>query len=181
VCIVGGGFAGLWTAVRLTERDPSLRIALVEQDIVGGGASGRNGGFFSSSWWDLGALIGLFGEAEACGTRSRSPIRSKRPARSARPTGSSAGGHHDGTLGVRSGEWQDGIGRSDAIELCRRLGFADRMVPLDAAEVGRTRTRRRSSAGPSSGTARSSSRGDSRAGLRRVLLERGVRIYERSP
>jgi heterodisulfide reductase subunit A-like polyferredoxin len=63
VCIVGGGFAGLWTAVRLTERDPSLRIALVEQDIVGGGASGRNGGFFSSSWWDLGVLIGLFGEA----------------------------------------------------------------------------------------------------------------------
>ena len=51
VCIVGGGFAGLWTAVRLGEREPGLRIVLLEQDIVGGGASGRNGGFFSSSWW----------------------------------------------------------------------------------------------------------------------------------
>src|SRR4051794_6752495 len=47
-CIVGGGFAGLWTAVRLTERAPGMRIVILEQDIVGGGASGRNGGFASS-------------------------------------------------------------------------------------------------------------------------------------
>ncbi len=64
VCIVGGGFAGLWTAVRLTEREPGLRIAMLEQDIVGGGASGRNGGFFSSSWHDLEGLVSLFGDAE---------------------------------------------------------------------------------------------------------------------
>src|SRR4029078_8618815 len=37
VCIVGGGFAGLWTAVRLTERAPGMRIVILEQDIVGGG------------------------------------------------------------------------------------------------------------------------------------------------
>ncbi|MGZ4151711.1 MAG: FAD-dependent oxidoreductase, partial [Actinomycetota bacterium] len=53
VCVVGGGFAGLWTAVELSSREPSMRIALVEADICGGGASGRNGGFLSSSWWDL--------------------------------------------------------------------------------------------------------------------------------
>ena len=64
VCIVGGGFAGLWTAVRLTERAPGMRIALIEQDIVGGGASGRNGGFASSSWFDADAIIALFGEQE---------------------------------------------------------------------------------------------------------------------
>ena len=40
VCIVGGGFAGLWTANELIRRDPSLRIALLEADICGGGASG---------------------------------------------------------------------------------------------------------------------------------------------
>jgi glycine/D-amino acid oxidase-like deaminating enzyme len=45
VCIVGGGFAGLWTAIELSAREPSMRIALLEQDICGGGASGRNGGF----------------------------------------------------------------------------------------------------------------------------------------
>ena len=62
VCIVGGGFAGLWTAVELADREPGMRIALLEQDICGGGASGRNGGFFASSWWDVPALCGLFGE-----------------------------------------------------------------------------------------------------------------------
>ena len=43
VCIVGGGFCGLWTAIRLKERDPSLDIAIVEQGLCGSGASGRLG------------------------------------------------------------------------------------------------------------------------------------------
>lgn len=64
VCVVGAGFAGLWTALELMERDRSLRVALLDADICGGGASGRNGGFFSSSWWDLPAICGLFGEEE---------------------------------------------------------------------------------------------------------------------
>src|SRR4029079_7346783 len=64
VCIVGGGFAGLWTAVRLIEREPGLRIAIVEQDIVGGGASGRNGGFVSSSWYDAAAMVSRHGLPE---------------------------------------------------------------------------------------------------------------------
>ena len=64
VCIVGGGFAGLWTAIQLTEREPGLRIALIEQDIAGGGASGRNGGFLSASWFDIDAIVGLFGDEE---------------------------------------------------------------------------------------------------------------------
>jgi len=45
VAIVGGGFTGLWTAYYLTERDPSLRILVIERDICGFGASGRNGGW----------------------------------------------------------------------------------------------------------------------------------------
>jgi glycine/D-amino acid oxidase-like deaminating enzyme len=48
VAIAGGGFTGLWTAYALTERDPSLRIAIVEAETVGYGASGRNGGFVSA-------------------------------------------------------------------------------------------------------------------------------------
>jgi glycine/D-amino acid oxidase-like deaminating enzyme len=180
VCIVGGGFAGLWTAVRLTERDPSLRIALVEQDIVGGGASGRSGGFFSSSWWDLGALIGLFGEAEGVRYALALADSVEEAGSFCASNGIECGWHHDGTLGVRSGEWQDGIGRSDAVELCRRLGFADRMVPLDAAEV-------RAFADSPSFLGGAFIRDSAvvqparlARGLRRVLLERGVRIYERS-
>ena len=44
VCIVGGGFAGLNTALGLAER--GVRdVVLLEADAVGHGASGRNGGF----------------------------------------------------------------------------------------------------------------------------------------
>lgn len=45
VAIMGAGFTGLWTAYALTELDPSLRIAIVEAEHVGFGASGRNGGW----------------------------------------------------------------------------------------------------------------------------------------
>jgi glycine/D-amino acid oxidase-like deaminating enzyme len=47
VAIVGAGFTGLWTAYYLTERDPSLRVAVLEREVAGFGASGRNGGWAS--------------------------------------------------------------------------------------------------------------------------------------
>jgi glycine/D-amino acid oxidase-like deaminating enzyme len=45
VVIVGAGYTGLWTALYLAERDPSLRIIVCEAHIAGFGASGRNGGW----------------------------------------------------------------------------------------------------------------------------------------
>ena len=48
VVIVGGGYTGLWTAYYLLQRDPSLRIAILEAQVVGFGASGRNGGWCSA-------------------------------------------------------------------------------------------------------------------------------------
>ena len=45
VAIVGGGFTGLWTARYLADADPSLRIAVLEAETCGFGASGRNGGW----------------------------------------------------------------------------------------------------------------------------------------
>ena len=48
VCIVGGGLTGLWTAYYLQEADPTLSIAILEKDIAGFGASGRNGGWSSA-------------------------------------------------------------------------------------------------------------------------------------
>lgn len=44
VAILGAGYTGLWTAYYLLERDPSLTVAIVEKEIAGFGASGRNGG-----------------------------------------------------------------------------------------------------------------------------------------
>ncbi len=48
VCIVGAGFTGLWTAYSLLRADPSLRIAVLEREVAGFGASGRNGGWCSA-------------------------------------------------------------------------------------------------------------------------------------
>ncbi|MEV1288715.1 FAD-dependent oxidoreductase [Micromonospora sp. NPDC049679] len=48
VAIVGGGYTGLWTAYYLATADPTLRIAVLEKEIAGYGASGRNGGWCSA-------------------------------------------------------------------------------------------------------------------------------------
>ena len=48
VAVVGAGFTGLWTAHYLAEADPSLRIAVLEAEVAGYGASGRNGGWCSA-------------------------------------------------------------------------------------------------------------------------------------
>ena len=47
--VVGGGFAGLWAALRAKERDPQRRVVLVEGRRIGWAASGRNGGFCEAS------------------------------------------------------------------------------------------------------------------------------------
>jgi glycine/D-amino acid oxidase-like deaminating enzyme len=48
VAILGGGYSGLWTAYYLLRANRDLRIAILEREIVGFGASGRNGGWCSS-------------------------------------------------------------------------------------------------------------------------------------
>ncbi len=52
VAIVGAGYTGLWTAYYLKRRAPQLRVAIVEAETAGFGASGRNGG------WLMGNLLG---------------------------------------------------------------------------------------------------------------------------
>ena len=49
LCIVGGGYTGLWTAIIAKERDPSRDVVLIDAAEVGSAASGRNGGFMESS------------------------------------------------------------------------------------------------------------------------------------
>jgi glycine/D-amino acid oxidase-like deaminating enzyme len=54
VAIVGAGFTGLWTAWHLLRHEPTLRVVVIEREIAGWGASGRNGGWcsalFAASW-----------------------------------------------------------------------------------------------------------------------------------
>jgi glycine/D-amino acid oxidase-like deaminating enzyme len=49
LCIVGGGYTGLWTAIIAKERDPSRDIVLIDAAECGSAASGRNGGFMDAS------------------------------------------------------------------------------------------------------------------------------------
>jgi len=48
VCIVGGGYTGLWTAYYLAGLRPGLRIVVLEAAFAGYGASGRNGGWVTA-------------------------------------------------------------------------------------------------------------------------------------
>jgi len=48
IAIVGAGYTGLWTAWYLKQLEPSLAIVILEAEIAGFGASGRNGGWCSA-------------------------------------------------------------------------------------------------------------------------------------
>lgn len=62
VAIVGAGYSGLWTAYYLLDHDPSLRVAIVEREHVGFGASGRNGG------WCIGEMAANHTKLAAAGS-----------------------------------------------------------------------------------------------------------------
>lgn len=49
LCIVGGGFTGLWAALHAKAQEPGRDVVLVEGDRIGAAASGRNGGFLVAS------------------------------------------------------------------------------------------------------------------------------------
>ncbi len=66
VCIIGGGFTGLWTAITLKKQKPELNIAIIEKDLCGQGASGRNGGAMLTWSTKFASLIKEFGLEQAC-------------------------------------------------------------------------------------------------------------------
>jgi glycine/D-amino acid oxidase-like deaminating enzyme len=177
VCIVGGGFAGLWTAIELSTREPGMRIALLESDICGGGASGRNGGFFSCSWWDLEGLCRLYGEES--GVRYASALRDQiYEARDFCEENSiDAWFHIDGVLIARLGGWQeDSMG--GGAEIARRNDLRDPYEPLDAAGARSYADSPLFSGGTFLKDSATVQPARLARGLRRVLLERGVRIFE---
>ncbi|MDT0445158.1 NAD(P)/FAD-dependent oxidoreductase [Streptomyces johnsoniae] len=65
VCVVGGGFTGLWTALDIVRRAPGTDVVLIEADICGGGASGANAGFLMPMWARFSSLVAISDHAEA--------------------------------------------------------------------------------------------------------------------
>lgn len=65
VAILGGGYTGLWTAIRIKEQSPQTSVVVIEQHYCGYGASGRNGGIAEPSWAKFPTMVGLWGPDEA--------------------------------------------------------------------------------------------------------------------
>ncbi|MEC9091965.1 MAG: FAD-dependent oxidoreductase [Planctomycetota bacterium] len=65
VCIVGGGYTGLWTAIFLKRQQPNLGVVVIDKGLCGSGASGRNGGCLLTWSTKYSSLKKLYGEPEA--------------------------------------------------------------------------------------------------------------------
>ena len=179
VCIVGGGFAGLWTAYELTEREPSLSVVLLEAAVCGAGGSGANGGFFSSSWMSVGEICRRFGDE--AGLRWATAVGDAVAELDAwcERHGADVELHHEGILYGQAGEWQAGPDRA-ALALLERHDLGERLRALDAAEARRVADSPRWTAGiftPDLATVQPAKLARE---LRRVVLERGVRVCEGS-
>lgn len=65
ICIIGGGYTGLWTAIKIKQRQPNCQVTILEKGRCGQGASGRNGGCMLTFATKFPTLLRLFGVEEA--------------------------------------------------------------------------------------------------------------------
>ena len=172
VVVIGGGYAGLWTAWQLHER---ARVVLLEADVCGHGPSGRNGGFCETLWSNLPSLRERFGDERALAAARASSESVRAIGEWCEAQGVDAWFRQAGFVMVSTDAAQDAV-----IE--RILGASDRehVVPLDGAAV-RARCDsprfRRGLFVPDDATVHPARLA---LGLRQRLLERGVAIHERS-
>lgn len=136
VTVIGAGYTGLWTAYHLARLDPTLRVHVVEAQTVGGGASGRNGGWLSGllpiGLDELARRHGRYGATswqramydnvnEVLAVLDRERIE--------------AGVAHGGTLVIARNDAQEARLREE-LATARRYGFDDGdLRRLDAAEL----------------------------------------------
>ncbi len=179
VCIVGGGYTGLWTALRLAELEPGISIVLVEADICGGGPSGRNGGFALSWWPKVETFVKRVGEDEAFRLARISAEAIDELGTFCEREGVDAHFRRGGWLWTATSPAQ--LGSWDgAVAAAARAG--ERPFELLSAEE----TQRRTGSPVHLGAAYEAGAATVQPallarGLRRVALARGVRIFERSP
>ncbi len=180
VLIVGGGYTGMWTAYHLTEREPGIDVALLEQDVCGAGPSGRNGGFVNGWWAGIAEWARRFGDGDAmelCLAASRSVLA---VGEFCKRHGVDAWWTPAGELRVATSSFQDGLWTS-SLEEARRLGVDDGLTELSADDVSKICRSPVFRGGLFEREAATVQPARLARGLRRVLLERGVRIFEGSP
>jgi len=182
VVIVGAGYTGLWTAYYLAVADPSLRIVVLEKEIAGYGASGRNGGWCSALLpTSLPALSRRHGRDRALDMQRAMQETVREVGRVVAAEGIDCDWRAGGTVVLARSEVQLGRARA-AVAEAREYGLADEdLVLLDAAEAaarchadgvrGGTYTPHCAAVHPAKLV----------RGLARAVERRGVRIFERTP
>ncbi len=177
VVIVGGGFTGLWTAYWLLERNPNLGVTVLEQDICGGGPSGRNGGF-ASGWWDeLDGLIHLYGTEPAVRAARQIGVSIAGIEEFCSKHGVDAWFRRAGYMYAATGPRHE-LACEEAAELAAHVGVPDELRRLTREEV---QARCASPAFRSGAFMRDGASVQPALlarGLRRVALERAVTIHE---
>jgi len=136
VAVLGAGLTGLWTALELLKREPSLRVAVLEREIAGFGASGRNGA------WCSGELnISLDVLAERHGVEAAKAVRRAmhetvdEVARATSAEGIEACVRKGGALVVARSPAEEPALRA-AVDEYERYGFGEHCRALDAAALG---------------------------------------------
>ena len=119
--------------VVLLERAPGIDVVLLERDVCGSGASGRNGGFIGP-WWDsVDSLAARYGDEAALAA-----CRASEQSVAAIGDGVRPRGWTPGTALRRTCWWRRrrlGRGMGQAVEAARRMGRPEAYRELSAAEV----------------------------------------------
>ncbi len=177
VAIIGGGYTGMWTAWFLLERAPGTRITIVEQDICGGGPSGRNGGFVHGWWEDVPELARRYGPDAAVAMAREADEAVGGIGAWCEANGVDAWFVPGGYLRVNAfprepNDWDA------TVRTLGQLGCGEELVPRSADEVQAVCASPTFREGLFMRSAASVHPARLARGLRRVLLERGVRIHE---
>jgi glycine/D-amino acid oxidase-like deaminating enzyme len=181
VAILGAGYSGLWTAYYLLRDQPNLSVAVVEKEIAGFGASGRNGGWCSGNFpVSPAVLTERFGREKARAQMLAMCEAVDEVGRVCDAEGIDAHFFKGGILSLARGAHQvASIRRS--FEQWKRLGFADRYRLLSTEETAE-RVRVTNVHG-SLFTADGATVHPGRLvrGLARAVERRGGTIYEETP
>ena len=179
VAIVGGGYAGLWTALRIKEQAPQTRVTVLEADFCGSGASGRNGGQLHSWFAAIDALRALGGVDDALMLCRASADAIEELNRLQTSGAIDMDLRLDGWLWTASSTAQEGAWAA-ADSLCRTLA-QERFRSLGRADILRRTGSAASYVGIVEERAGTVQPAKLALGLRRRALVMGVVIHERSP
>jgi len=135
VAILGAGYSGLWSAYYLQAKQPSLKIAIVEKEIAGYGASGRNGSWCTAHFpTSLGAISKHYGAESARAVYRAMSGAVDEVARVAATEGIDIHFMKGGGMSVAHGPQQLPSVREAYAEF-EQLGLGDRVQLLDKAET----------------------------------------------